>query len=284
MRDDHASAPAVSGRARAMAPGALVEVSAVDLRFGAERVLQHVDLSLRAGEVVTVVGPNGAGKTTLLRVVLGLIKPDRGRVAMSPGLRVGYVPQRLQVDPVLPLTVHRFVSLGIRAPGESRREVLDEVGVSRLFGAALQDLSGGELQRVVLARALLRDPDLLVLDEPVQGVDVAGQIEFYELISRLRAARGCGVLMVSHDLHLVMAATDRVVCLNRHVCCAGRPETVQRHPEYIALFGPRAAQTLALYAHVHDHLHDAAGHVVPLGPGGEKAPGQGSSAPGEGHG
>ena len=276
--------PAVSGEARRAAAGALVEVSAVDLRLGAQQVLEHVDLWLRAGEIVTVVGPNGAGKTTLLRVVLGLIKPDRGRVAMPSGLRVGYVPQRLQVDPVLPLTAHRFLSLGTRVKVQRCRQALDEVGASRLFGEALQDLSGGELQRVVLARALLRDPDLLVLDEPVQGVDIAGQIEFYELIGRLRAERGCGVLMVSHDLHLVMAATDRVVCLNRHVCCAGRPETVQRHPEYIALFGPRAAETLAVYAHAHDHRHDAAGNVVPLGGGPGAAAARGNGAEGEDHG
>ncbi len=248
-------------------PGAgeiLLEAAAVDLRLGALEVLQGVDLTVRRGEIVTLIGPNGAGKTTLVRVVLGLVRPDRGRVALAPDLVIGYVPQRLHVDPVLPLDVRRFLTLGGAAGRERCQRALDEVGVSGLLDAALHELSGGELRRVVLARALLRDPDLLVLDEPVQGVDLGGQIELYELISRLRGQRACGVLMVSHDLHLVMAATDRVVCLNHHVCCAGRPETVSRDPEYITLFGPRAAEALALYSHAHDHRHDPHGNVVPL--------------------
>ncbi len=242
----------------------LLEAAAVDLRLGALQVLQDVDLTVRRGEIVTLIGPNGAGKTTLVRVVLGLVRPDRGRVTLAPDLVIGYVPQRLHVDPVLPLDVRRFLALGGSAARERCQRALDEVGVSGLLEAALHELSGGELRRVVLARALLRDPDLLVLDEPVQGVDLGGQIELYELISRLRKRRACGVLMVSHDLHLVMAATDRVVCLNHHVCCAGRPETVSRDPEYITLFGPRAAEALALYSHAHDHRHDAHGNVVPL--------------------
>ena len=242
----------------------LLEAAAVGLRLGALQVLQDVDLTVRRGEIVTLIGPNGAGKTTLVRVVLGLVRPDRGRVALAPDLVIGYVPQRLHVDPVLPLDVRRFLALGGSAARERCQRALDEVGVSGLLEAALHELSGGELRRVVLARALLRDPDLLVLDEPVQGVDLGGQIELYELISRLRKRRACGVLMVSHDLHLVMAATDRVVCLNHHVCCAGRPETVSRDPEYITLFGPRAAEALALYSHAHDHRHDTRGNVVPL--------------------
>jgi len=242
----------------------LVEAAAIDLQLGGQAVLRQVDLTVRRGEIVTLIGPNGAGKTTLVRVVLGLLRADRGRLALGAGLVIGYVPQRLQVDPVLPLDVRRFLTLGVRADAGRCRQALDEVGVSGLLEAALHHLSGGELRRVLLARALLREPDLLVLDEPVQGVDLGGQIELYELISRIRERRACGVLMVSHDLHLVMAATDRVVCLNHHVCCAGRPEAVSRDPEYIALFGPRAAETLAVYSHVHDHDHDAHGNVVPL--------------------
>ena len=267
---------AATGSATGLAPGSgsglespgageiLLEAAAVDLRLGALEVLQGVDLTVRRGEIVTLIGPNGAGKTTLVRVVLGLVRPDRGRVALAPDLVIGYVPQRLHVDPVLPLDVRRFLTLGGAAGRERCQRALDEVGVSGLLDAALHELSGGELRRVVLARALLRDPDLLVLDEPVQGVDLGGQIELYELISRLRGQRACGVLMVSHDLHLVMAATDHVVCLNHHVCCAGRPETVSRDPEYITLFGPRAAEALALYSHAHDHRHDTHGNVVAL--------------------
>ena len=258
----------------------LLEAAALDLRLGALQVLRGVDLTVRRGEIVTLIGPNGAGKTTLVRVVLGLVRPDRGRVALAPDLVIGYVPQRLHVDPVLPLDVRRFLALGGSAARERCQRALDEVGVSGLLEAALHELSGGELRRVVLARALLRDPDLLVLDEPVQGVDLGGQIELYELISRLRKRRACGVLMVSHDLHLVMAATDRVVCLNHHVCCAGRPETVSRDPEYITLFGPRAAEALALYSHAHDHGHDTHGNVVPL-EGGAAEPGAAEPGGGE---
>jgi zinc transport system ATP-binding protein len=172
------------------------------------------------------------------------------------------VPQSLSVDPVLPLSVGRFLDLARRPRRGSMEQALAEVGAGHTLDLPLQTLSGGETRRVLLARALLGEPDLLVLDEPVQGVDLAGQAELYGLIGRIRHERGLGVLLVSHDLHLVMAATDEVICLNHHVCCAGRPETVSRHPEYIALFGPAIAQSFAVYAHAHDHEHDAAGRVI----------------------
>lgn len=244
----------------------LVEVSGLTIRLGGGLVLDHVDLGLPAGEVVTLVGPNGAGKTTLLRAVLGLIKPDAGRVRRRVGLKVGYVPQKLPLDPTLPLTVERFLALALpgRVDRETLRQALGEVRAGHVLGRQLRDISGGELQRVMLARALLRRPELLVLDEPVGNVDVAGQAELYERITRLRDDIGCGVLMVSHDLHLVMAATDRVVCLNRHVCCAGPPHAVRSDPAYAELFGPQVAASLAVYTHRHDHAHDAAGCVHPL--------------------
>ncbi|MEX2650762.1 MAG: ATP-binding cassette domain-containing protein [Alphaproteobacteria bacterium] len=239
----------------------LVRLDGIDLDLGGRPILRGVDLVVEAGEIVTLIGPNGAGKTSLVRVALGLLAPSAGLVARRDGLRVGYVPQRLAVDPALPLTVERFIGLGGRlAPGRLA-DLLAEVGTEGLGRAPMQGLSGGELQRVMLARALARDPDLLVLDEPAQGVDVLGQVELFDLVTRVRRARGCGVLMVSHDLHLVMAATDIVVCLNHHVCCTGHPEAVGRHPAYLALLGP-TARGLAVYAHAHDHHHDVAGHVV----------------------
>ena len=189
----------------------------------------------------------------------------RGTVTRQPGLRIGYLPQRLPVDPVLPLTVARLMTLTVRRSRDAVRSALTETGVAHLIDAPVQALSGGEFQRVLLARALVRDPALLVLDEPVQGVDFAGEAALYELIGEIRRKRGCGILMVSHDLHVVMAATDRIICLNRHVCCDGTAETVGRHPEYIRLFGARAAQALAVYTHHHDHAHTIAGGVVPLG-------------------
>ncbi len=245
---------------------ALIEVQGAGVRFGRREALRDVDLTAAAGEIVAVIGPNGAGKTTLLRVALGLLAPDRGRVVRRPGLRVGYTPQRLAVDPTLPLTVARFLALGgVRGRGRLLA-ALEAVRAAHLLDSPVQDVSAGELQRVLLARALLRDPELLVLDEPAQGVDVGGQAELYRLIRRVRDERGCGVLMVSHDLHLVMAATDRVLCLNGHVCCAGRPEAVSRHPAFRALFGDAAARELAVYPHHHDHRHGAGGEVVPLTP------------------
>ncbi len=247
------------------AAGPLIDVAGVGHRFGATEVLRDVDMQVAPGEIVTLIGPNGSGKTTLVRIVLGLVRPERGRVLRRPGLTVGYLPQRFQVEPALPLTVRRFLSLARGAERGAIGTALAEVGAGRLIDSALQELSGGETRRVLLARALLREPDLVVLDEPTLGVDLNGQIELYELIGRLRRRRGCGVLMVSHDLHLVMAATDRVICLNHHVCCAGRPETIETHPEYLALFGPSAARQIAVYSHHHDHAHDLAGEVVDSG-------------------
>jgi len=240
----------------------LVSASGVEFAFGGKRVLERVDLAVHGGEIVTLIGPNGAGKTTLVRVVLGQLKPDRGSIRRKPGLTVGYLPQRISVDPTLPLPVRSFLNLPKRQSDESIRTVLDEVGADYTLDQAVQSLSGGELQRVLLARALLRDPQLLVLDEPLQSIDFTGQLALFQLIADVRDRRGCGVLMVSHDLHLVMAGTEQVVCLNRHVCCSGEPESVTRHPEYLALFGPNAAKGLAIYTHAHDHSHDLAGGVV----------------------
>jgi zinc transport system ATP-binding protein len=233
-------------------------------------LLHQVDVSVGPGEILSLIGPNGAGKTTLLRVLLGLVPPNAGDVRRRAGLRIGYMPQRLTVDPVLPLNVDRFLALaGNAAAPDKRRQALRDVGMDALAARPMHALSGGELQRVLMARALVHDPDLLVLDEPAQGVDVHGQSEMFDLIDRLRRQRGCGVILVSHDLHVVMARTDRVLCLNRHVCCAGRPEAVSRHPEYLALFGAEAA-AFAVYTHDHDHAHDTHGHVVPaVVPGGD---------------
>ena len=257
-------------------PAPLIEAEAITVRIGSSELLSAVDLGVRAGEAVSLIGPNGAGKTTLIRVLLGLLKPSAGRVWRQPGLVVGYVPQRFRIDPILPLTVRRFLTIGAGRRRDTA-PALAAVGARHLAQASMHELSGGELQRVILARALMREPGLLILDEPAQGVDFNGQLELYELIERIRRARGCGVLLVSHDLHVVMGATDRVVCLNRHVCCSGAPETVSRHPEYVGLFGPRAAAALAIYTHDHDHAHDLAGDVVAL-PAGQAPAGSSEQA------
>ena len=246
-------------------PSLLIQANGIDMSFGGRQVLSHAEAKVAEGEIVTLIGPNGAGKTTMVRIMLGLQDPDKGTVIRNPNLRVGYMPQSLNIDPSLPIDVLRFLSLGL-ARGDAghglRYSVLKDVGVFHVANSPIQKISGGELQRVLLARALLRNPDLLVLDEPVQGVDVSGQAELYALIRKIRDNRGCGVLMVSHDLHMVMAATDHVICLNQHVCCAGHPETVSRHPEFVALFGESIAEEFSIYQHDHDHEHDVHGDVI----------------------
>lgn len=240
----------------------LLSLQGVSLRLHGTDVLERVNLQVKRGEIVTLIGPNGAGKTSLVRIVLGLLKATSGQVERQAKLRIGYMPQKLQIDASLPLTVQRFLLLAPGAKKAAALAALVEVGAEHLLERPLQQVSGGELQRILLARALLREPDLLVLDEPVQGVDVNGQIELYQLITRLRDRYGCGVLMVSHDLHLVMATTNTVVCLNRHVCCSGHPEQVSLDPAFVAMFGEQAS-ALAVYSHHHDHAHDMHGEVVP---------------------
>ncbi len=234
----------------------LLELTDVNLTLQQREILHQVNVRVCRGEILTVVGPNGAGKTTLLRVALGLLTPQTGSVFMAPGLRIGYMPQRLHLDATFPLTVRRFLSLGGAKGQPAIETALAEVGATHVLEGSMSNLSGGELQRVLLARALLRDPDLLVLDEPVQGVDVHGQVELYQLLTRIRDQHQCAILMVSHDLHLVMAATDRVICLNRHICCKGTPEVVTADPAYLELFGPLGVQNLAVYTHDTEHRHD----------------------------
>ncbi len=218
-------------------------------------ILEDISLTLNAGDIVTIIGPNGAGKTSLLRVLLGLLTPDSGQVTHRDGLRIGYVPQRFPVDPALPMTVHRFLRLPLHSSPDTIRQALSEVEAAHLEHQPLQSLSGGELQRVLLARAVLQQPDVLVLDEPDQGVDIDGQAKLYQHLQHVRDRLECSILLVSHELHLVMAASSQVYCINRHICCAGTPENIQQDPAYIALFGKHAAEAIAPYTHHHDHQH-----------------------------
>ena len=233
----------------------LIEARGLSFRAHGRAIIEDVDLVIDPGEIVTIIGPNGAGKTTLLRLLIGVLEPTAGEIRRRPGLVTGYTPQRLVIDPTLPLPVDRFLALGADAPREERNRMLRTVGLPGFGGAPMARLSGGELQRAALARALLRRPELLVLDEPTQGLDQPGEAAFYRLIDRVRRETGAGVLMVSHDIHVVMSEADRVICLNRHVCCAGTPVQVAEAPEYHALFGAGAEGALALYRHDHDHHH-----------------------------
>lgn len=239
----------------------LIALENVSLSFSGHSVLEKVSFSVHAGEIVTLIGPNGAGKSTVMKIALGLLTPDEGQVRRAAGISIGYMPQKIMIEDILPLTVRHFLML---RPGTTKHQVDEVMALVRIMHVVdrpVQSVSGGEMQRVLMARALLGEPELIVLDEPVQGVDITGQEELYRLIGLIRREKGCGVLMISHDLHMVMAGTDKVVCLNRHICCSGAPENIQKHPEYHALLG-RRTEAVALYTHHHDHHHDSQGNVV----------------------
>ena len=234
----------------------LIVVDNLSVRYGGNTVLRHVDLTVELGEIVTIVGPNGSGKTSLLRAIIGATPPTVGQVTLKPGLQIGYVPQRLHIDPTLPITVNRYMRLTGRVGRQDCAEALEIAGVADLQNRQMSQLSGGQFQRVLLARALINRPEVLLLDEATQGLDQPGSAAFYRQIEEVRRDTGCAVLMISHELHVVMSASDRVICLNGHVCCEGSPAVVASAPEYRALFGTGTGGALALYQHDHDHDHD----------------------------
>lgn len=240
----------------------LVSLSNAGVQRNGRWLVRGVEFSVRKGEIVTLIGPNGSGKSTSAKMAIGVLKPSEGAVSRIAGLRVGYVPQKLSVDWTMPLSVRRLMTLTGPLPAREIDAALNATGIAHLANAEVQHLSGGEFQRALLARAIARKPDLLVLDEPVQGVDFSGEIALYDLIKQIRNETGCGILLISHDLHVVMAETDTVICLNGHVCCRGTPQAVSQSPEYVRLFGSRAAQTLAVYSHHHDHTHLPDGRVL----------------------
>ena len=239
----------------------LIAAEKLTIAYGGTPILDSIDLAIRPGEIVTLIGPNGSGKTTLVRALLGLVPVASGRIVRNTD-RIGYVPQSFARDRSLPLTGLRFLTSFGAGNEKDARDALARTGVIHAAERQLSSLSGGEMARVALARALLRPPELLVLDEPLAGVDIAGEAALYELIAGMRTELGAAILLVSHDLHVVMAAADHVVCLNRHICCEGDAAAVVRDPAFIALFGPRVADQIALYTHRHDHAHSASGAIV----------------------
>jgi len=239
----------------------LLNLEDISLSFSGKVVLEGVSFSVHRGEIVTLIGPNGAGKSTIMKIALGLQEPDQGKVTRAAGISIGYMPQKIMITDILPLTVKDFLKMRWGVSLSEVREVMDLVRISHVAESPVQRISGGEMQRVLMARALLGHPDLLVLDEPIQGVDIAGQQELYHLIGKIRTEKSCGILMISHDLHLVMAGTDKVICLNRHICCSGHPQKIQDHPEYHAMLG-RHVDGITLYTHDHDHHHDDQGNVI----------------------
>ncbi|WP_051640749.1 metal ABC transporter ATP-binding protein [Thiomicrorhabdus sp. Milos-T2] len=259
----------------------LIKAENVSHKYETNTVLQNISLQIFAKEIVTLIGPNGAGKSTLLKILLGLTTPSQGTVSRQKNLKIGFMPQKIHIDPTLPMTVERFLQLGLpnkhqtlfskfklgsfkAAYGNTIIEkTTQELDIVNLLKQPIQKVSGGEMQRILLARALIREPDLLVLDEPVQGVDLQGQTEIYDYINKIRNEHECGILMVSHDLHIVMKHTDEVLCLNRHMCCTGHPQTVSKNSEFQALFGD-LSESLAVYEHHHNEscqlTHGEASH------------------------
>lgn len=239
----------------------LIELQDISVVTAQKTIIRDINLKIYPNSVITIVGPNGGGKSTLLKVLLKLISPNTGKVTYSNNVRIGYVPQKIQLDQTLPITVAKFLQLKKGITSQEIEKSLDLLSIRHLSESSLHKLSGGEMQRVLLARAILNKPNLLVLDEPTQGVDINGQVELYQLIKTMRETLNCAVLMVSHDLHLVMADTNEVLCVNQHICCAGTPETISNDPEFIHFFGNQFAKNIAVYTHNHNHRHNLHGDV-----------------------
>lgn len=234
----------------------LIKLKNISVKLGNKLILSNISLSLFSNQILTLIGPNGAGKSTLIRVILGLIKPKIGKILRVYKLRVGYVPQSIDFNTLFPITVVRFMQCSKITRKEVIRKSLKRVGVLHLENIQLQKLSKGEIQKVLLARSILNKPQLLVLDEPTQGVDIIGQNFLYKFINELRRELKCAVLIVSHDLNLVMKKTDEVLCLNQHICCSGTPDVILKNKKFISMFGSIGMKELALYFHIHDHYHD----------------------------
>ena len=234
----------------------LIEVQNLNVAYGKNKVLKDVNLTLSKNEIVTIVGPNGSGKTTLFKAIIGSIPIRSGKVVIKQNLKIGYVPQVLNIDRSLPLTVGRFLKLAKKRNDQGFLRTLQVLDSDDLLSSQISNLSAGQLQRVLLGHALMNEPDILLLDEATRGLDQPGSAAFYKKIEEIRDTTGCAILMISHDLHVVMSASNRVICLNGHVCCQGEPNSVASSPEYKALFGSKIDGTLALYQHDHNHSHD----------------------------
>jgi zinc transport system ATP-binding protein len=240
----------------------LIAADNISVRIQGKAILDNVSLNVHESEILTLIGPNGAGKSTLIKCLLGILPVSSGTITQSADLRLGYVPQKTQLNPSVPIHVEGFLDLAGSFKQHEIMQALALVKAEKLAKSPLQSVSGGEFQRIMLARAILRKPELLVLDEPGQGIDITGQQELYKLLGDIKKELGSAILMVSHDLHLVMSSTDRVICLNQHVCCSGHPESVSSDPAYLQLFGLEDGKGIAVYEHNHDHHHDVSGKVV----------------------
>lgn len=239
----------------------LISLNNINVYFNRQHILQNIHFNIFPESIVTIVGPNGGGKSTLLKVLLKLITPKSGQVLHQKNLKIGYVPQKLNIENSMPINVQHFLALKPNATKEKIKDVLNLFSIAHLKRHNLHNLSGGQMQRVLLARAVLDNPKLLVLDEPMQGVDALGQVELYQLLNKVRSMLNCAILMVSHDLNIVMKNTDEVICINHHICCSGTPEKVTNNPNFIALFGDKFSKNIAFYSHHHNHHHNLQGDV-----------------------
>lgn len=235
----------------------LIKTSNLSIRLDGKNILENINLIISEGQIITIIGPNGSGKTTLVRCILDLLKPTAGEIWIKDQLQIGYLPQKISINPSLPITVKDFLKLKIKNPIKQNLldKIVEETNIHKILLSPLQKISGGELQRVLLAKALLKEPQLLILDEPNQGVDVNGQVEFYKLIEKLRREKNIASLIISHDLHLVMKNTDYVICLHNHICCEGTVSKIQEQDYLHKLFNSEALEHFAIYNHHHDHKH-----------------------------
>jgi len=235
---------------------ALISAKNVSVLKNQKSILENIDIQINKKDFITIVGPNGAGKTMLLKCLMGFYKPTSGMIERKEKLKIGYMPQSINVINTMPMTVKGFITVKKKYDDVSLHKVITEVNLGEIVNKQLSVLSGGEMQRVLLARSLLNNPDLLILDEPAQNLDISGQLNFYKLIQEIYSKRDISILMVSHDLHLVMVSTKKVLCLYKHICCSGAPQQIAKDPEFLSMFGKDMANMMSIYQHSHDHDHD----------------------------
>ncbi|MDC0399014.1 ATP-binding cassette domain-containing protein [Alphaproteobacteria bacterium] len=238
----------------------IISASNITVTRDNKDILDNVSISVNADDFITILGPNGAGKSMLLKCLMGFYKPEKGMIYRTPNLRIGYVPQQFVSEQTLPIATKRFLTLRKKVDEEEIKKIADETNIKSLLEKPVHVLSGGERQRVLLARSLIGNPELLVLDEPAQNLDISGQLAFYKLLEQIYQSRSLSILMVSHDLHMVMATTKKVVCLFHHICCSGEPQIVTKDPEFVSLFGNDMAEMMAVYQHGHNHTHEVHDH------------------------
>ncbi len=233
----------------------LIEAKNINLQFSSKKILDDVSLVIKNDDFITIVGPNGAGKSMLLKCLIGLIKPNSGQITRKKGLKIGYVPQKVNISRSFAIKVGDFVKLNQKVTDRQIQQIAKETEIDKILDHQLNNLSGGELQRVLLARALVSEPEILILDEPAQNIDISGQLKFYKLLEKVYNSRKIAILKVSHDLHMVMALSKQVLCLYHHVCCHGKPQNIARDPKFMSIFGDDMAKMMAYYNHQHDHSH-----------------------------